>query len=253
MPLSLEAAGLVLLAALFHASWNALVKTGGDRLAVLTMVNGFGMLICFVLIPFVTIPDPAIDNNAWPFGFISTPAGDARYQQAYDSVSFGDKPMTIRQISFFRTLAGFIRSGTYTISLSTITEDIDSLSITNYDANLGSDNKLFVSTSLAGQAPEVLTFDGEPFHYDPSMGNLLLDVRVEGFGGLDGFSAHYAATKSGLGIVSRYTNMSATGPTTWYGWGLATRFSEVPEPSTVFLLFLGIIAVNRTNCPRFVH
>ncbi len=59
MPLSLEAAGLVLLAALFHASWNALVKTGGDRLAVLTMVNGFGMLICFVLIPFVAVPDRA--------------------------------------------------------------------------------------------------------------------------------------------------------------------------------------------------
>ena len=59
MPLSLEAAGLGLLAALFHASWNALVKTGGDRLALLTMATGFATVICFTLIPIVALPGPA--------------------------------------------------------------------------------------------------------------------------------------------------------------------------------------------------
>ena len=56
MPLSLHAAGLVLLAALFHASWNALVKTSGDRLAVVAMINGVGSVIAFAVLPFVSVP-----------------------------------------------------------------------------------------------------------------------------------------------------------------------------------------------------
>jgi len=54
--LSLEAVGLVLLAALFHASWNALVKTSGDRLAVLAMLNGVGSVIALLALPFVAVP-----------------------------------------------------------------------------------------------------------------------------------------------------------------------------------------------------
>lgn len=56
MTLSLEAAGLVLLAALFHASWNALVKTSGDRLTVLAMLNGVGSVIAITALPFVHMP-----------------------------------------------------------------------------------------------------------------------------------------------------------------------------------------------------
>lgn len=56
MPLTLEAAGLVLLAALFHATWNALVKTSGDRLSVLAMVNGCSSIIAIVMLPFVDVP-----------------------------------------------------------------------------------------------------------------------------------------------------------------------------------------------------
>lgn len=58
MTLTLQAAGLVLLAALFHASWNALVKTSGDRLAVVAMLNGVGAIIGFLALPFVRIPNP---------------------------------------------------------------------------------------------------------------------------------------------------------------------------------------------------
>ena len=36
MTLPIEAAALVLVAALLHASWNAMVKVGHDRLVVLT-------------------------------------------------------------------------------------------------------------------------------------------------------------------------------------------------------------------------
>ncbi len=58
MSLTFEAAGLVLLAALFHATWNALVKTGGDRLSVLAMVNGCSAVIAVGMLPFVDVPAP---------------------------------------------------------------------------------------------------------------------------------------------------------------------------------------------------
>ncbi|HSS66386.1 MAG TPA: DMT family transporter [Gammaproteobacteria bacterium] len=56
MTLTFHAAALVLLAALFHASWNALVKTSGDRLAVLAMVNGVGSVFAMLALPFVEVP-----------------------------------------------------------------------------------------------------------------------------------------------------------------------------------------------------
>lgn len=63
MTLTLEAAGLVLLAALFHASWNALVKTSGDRLAVLAMLNGVGSIVALLALPFVQVPA----RESWVF------------------------------------------------------------------------------------------------------------------------------------------------------------------------------------------
>jgi drug/metabolite transporter (DMT)-like permease len=54
---------LVLLAALLHACWNALVKIGGDRLFSTAMVAAFSGAVCVPLLPFVTPPDPA----SWPF------------------------------------------------------------------------------------------------------------------------------------------------------------------------------------------
>ena len=63
MTLPIEAAALVLVAALLHASWNALVKAGDDRLVVLAMANGVGVLISLLTAPFVPLPLAA----SWPF------------------------------------------------------------------------------------------------------------------------------------------------------------------------------------------
>ncbi len=54
---------LVLLAALLHASWNALVRAGGDRLSLLAGVNFTGVLVGACLIPFLPVPEP----GAWPY------------------------------------------------------------------------------------------------------------------------------------------------------------------------------------------
>ncbi|MEM7223564.1 MAG: EamA family transporter [Pseudomonadota bacterium] len=68
MALSPGVIALVLLAALCHASWNALVKSGADRLVMMNYTIGFSGVISFFIAPFVPLPAAA----AWPFLIGST-------------------------------------------------------------------------------------------------------------------------------------------------------------------------------------
>ena len=54
---------LVLFAALLHASWNALVKSGQDALVRLAMVNAVSALVALFALPLVGIPAPP----SWPY------------------------------------------------------------------------------------------------------------------------------------------------------------------------------------------
>jgi drug/metabolite transporter (DMT)-like permease len=54
---------LVLLAAILHACWNALVKIGGDRLMSTAMVAFLSGVVVLPFLPFVPLPAPA----SWPF------------------------------------------------------------------------------------------------------------------------------------------------------------------------------------------
>lgn len=56
---------LVLLAAALHASWNALVKVGGDPFVRLAVVNVVGGLCALPLLLFAAVPAPA----SWPYLF----------------------------------------------------------------------------------------------------------------------------------------------------------------------------------------
>jgi|HigsolmetaAR203D_1030402.scaffolds.fasta_scaffold00138_28 drug/metabolite transporter (DMT)-like permease len=53
----------VLLAAVLHASWNALVKVSADRLSAMGLLTLASGVIGLVFLPFVPAPSPA----AWPF------------------------------------------------------------------------------------------------------------------------------------------------------------------------------------------
>lgn len=59
---------LVLAAALMHATWNGLVKSGRDRVIDLTIVVVGAGLLAACVIPFVGIPDP----ESWPWITAST-------------------------------------------------------------------------------------------------------------------------------------------------------------------------------------
>ena len=65
--MSIEIAGLVLLAAALHAGWNTLIKISGDRVAVMAFVTLSGSLISLPFLFFVESPDPA----SWPLLFLT--------------------------------------------------------------------------------------------------------------------------------------------------------------------------------------
>ena len=61
--MSLDIVALVLLAAVLHAGWNALVKVSGDRFVVVAFMAFVGCVVSLFCLPFVETPDPA----SWPF------------------------------------------------------------------------------------------------------------------------------------------------------------------------------------------
>jgi hypothetical protein len=104
------------------------------------------------------------------------------YQQIYAAEAFAG-PISINHVRFFREFTADsgsdnVLGGHYTLSLSTTPKSIDSLSFPLND-NVGPDSTLFFSGVLGDP---IITghFDifGAAFEYDPSVGNLLLDVVV---------------------------------------------------------------------------
>jgi drug/metabolite transporter (DMT)-like permease len=72
MPLIVFA--IVMFAALLHASWNAIVKSGGDKFLTTIMVTASASGLSAALLPFLTRPAPA----SWPYA-----AASALFQIVY--------------------------------------------------------------------------------------------------------------------------------------------------------------------------
>lgn len=58
---------IVLLAALLHASWNALLRAGGDRFWSMTIMCIAIALVCLALVPFLPMPEQA----SWAYAALS--------------------------------------------------------------------------------------------------------------------------------------------------------------------------------------
>ncbi len=87
MPLAFPVAGLVLLAALMHASWNALVKGAEDRFLAMTLVTVMPGLLSLVVAVFL-LPLPA--RASWPFLLLSMIAHGGYYVCLLEAYRFGD-------------------------------------------------------------------------------------------------------------------------------------------------------------------
>lgn len=59
---------IVLLAALFHAIWNGMIKSSGDKLMALTMIRIVGFVFGVILV----LTQPAMDSSLFPLVFAAT-------------------------------------------------------------------------------------------------------------------------------------------------------------------------------------
>jgi hypothetical protein len=194
----------------------------------------------------ITVGAPGTGTNLFPFGGRVVTNPGTRYQQAYSSAQFiGTGPILITSIAFLGGNGGNFATSMYTISFSTISAGIDTLSNINFDSNRGVDNAQFTSMNLSGASPATFVISGDtPFLYDPSKGNLLMDIVISPGGitaGSLGLAAAYSSRADATGIFSRYHNFGVGN----IGFGLVTQFdfSTVPEPATFVLLSTGILGI----------
>ena len=144
----------------------------------------FGVSACTLLGSSLTL-GLNTGGNSFPFAGPYDDYPGTRYQEANAATDFSG-PISVTRIDFFVQAGegGDLYAATYTLSLSTVTADINSLSNTNFNNNLGPDNTVFDSVALSGAAPSELTFTGSPFNYNPADGNLLLDIQIVGGNGV---------------------------------------------------------------------
>lgn len=61
--MSLEVFAIIMLGAVLHASWNAVVKGGGDKLLTTCMITSVAAVMALAVIPFLDLPA----KESWPF------------------------------------------------------------------------------------------------------------------------------------------------------------------------------------------
>ncbi len=184
----------------------------------------------------VEFGNPSFSGNSFPFtgdGFdVNT-----RYQQIYDGDKFSG-PMAITSVTFFNSVlpGAVFENADYTISLSTSPKTVNSLDTSNFGNNLGADNALFLAVHLAGGTGPTVTFIGTPFNYDPTLGDLLVDIQranaVPGSG-----SGFLDARNGDFGTDSSRAHNFGTG---FESFGLRTRFDgdalTAPDSGSMALL-----------------
>ena len=149
--------------------------------------------------------------------------------------------MAITSIGFFNhsPFEGPLPVATYQISFSTVTPSIDTLSNTNFDSNLGTDNTLFASADLSGPAPPQLVFAGGPFDYNPANGNLLMDIHISNE--MAGGGAFYdAQSGTATGIFSRYQKFMLAPRVS--GWSPNSPSIRCLNPPRSFCYLVGWVA-----------
>jgi hypothetical protein len=149
-------------------------------------------------------------ENGYPFQF-NVIGGTLDYEQIYSSTAFSG-PITFNTITFFDTqIPGtVVASGNYEITFSYTSSPLNS----NYPVGTGT--QTFFDGVLGGPSGTSFSISGTPFVYDPSLGNLLIDVHITD-----------QATGSGAGFDrDGFTSVVSRA---WAGYsdnsGLVTQFS----------------------------
>ncbi len=194
---------------------------------------------------FLVIGSNPTTELAVPFGLASDGAGDPsnRYQQVFSSSLFGPGRIAITSLTLYaqgQGAGGAFNPVTYNFSLSTTSVGVGALDPANFSANAGPDAALFASITPTGNAPPTLTINSaSPFLYDPSRGNLLLDIGIVGQRLDAGFlGASFDGQADFGGLSSSADNFGGNVPTSGLSLGITYNI-VVPEPPSLILGAVG--------------
>jgi drug/metabolite transporter (DMT)-like permease len=103
--------GLVILSAIAHAVWNALVKSAGDRTLTMVAIRTVGMMLGLVALPFVDWPSP----ESWKWLAVTAVVMFAYYALLVRSYGVGDMsvvyPLARGLAPVLTTIAAFLVIG----------------------------------------------------------------------------------------------------------------------------------------------
>ena len=221
-----------------------------------------------VVIPNAQTSVEGNEANAFPFGRTAASNEPYRYQQVFNASGFGEQavPITIDEIRFRtdsnNTVATTITVQSIEVRFSTTQVAADGLDNVLFDNNIGPDATLVYSGGLVWPIP-VLSAPPHPFEqtiplttsfvYDPSAGNLLLEV----YNLSADFPFEYTMdTQNSVDETSRVVEVVIPGtgehqisPVGTGSRGLVTQFVyTVPEPSSAWagvVAAFGLLALRR--------
>ena len=196
----------------------------------------------------LVVGDPKVydvGQNAFPFSTLPSYYGYAntRYQQVYGAAAFGG-PIDIGALVFYASgnADAPLLAGTFDVYLSVTSRGVNEISGQSFDSNLGFDTRLFATLSGGNVLTDgKLVISGSPFHYDPALGNLLLDLRFAGvpYGHTGPFFAALAGGSQGP-LATPFSRWHDFG-SGYDNQGLVTGFrTTVTEPGTLVLLCAGL-------------
>jgi drug/metabolite transporter (DMT)-like permease len=103
--------GLVILSAIAHAAWNALVKSAGDRMLTMVAIRTTGMMLGLIALPFVDWPAP----ESWKWLAVTSVVMFAYYALLVRSYGVGDMsvvyPLARGLAPVLTTIAAFLAIG----------------------------------------------------------------------------------------------------------------------------------------------